>query len=116
MAIYTDLSYLQELTDNDQDLILQSLHRYLNSSPAQTEKLIESTNDKNWQEIHNSAHSLFATTQIVGMTSIAQDLKDIQRIAYEEKDMEVVTEKVNKISKVISASYKELQEYIDKMK
>lgn len=114
MAIYTDLSYLKEITDNDEDLIMQSLNRYLISSPVQAEKLIESTRDQNWQEIHNSAHSLFATTQIVGLSVIAQDLKDIQRIALEEKDWEEINQKVEKIRHIVQASYEELQDFIDK--
>lgn len=112
MTAQTDLSYLKELTDNDDELISQSLNRYLTTSPIQLESLIKSTKEKNWCEIHNAAHSLFATTQIVGLSSIAQDLKDIQRISREERNYDLISEKVDKVNQVINVSQNELKNYL----
>ncbi|MEX2336379.1 MAG: hypothetical protein WD555_03810 [Fulvivirga sp.] len=112
MSQYTDLTYLKELTDNDEMLISESLNRYLNTSSVQTEKLVKSAGDKDWEEIHNSAHSLYTTTQIVGLRIIAQDLKDIQRISREEQDHKLISEKVDKVNQVIQASQEELKNYL----
>lgn len=117
MALYTDLSYLRDLTDNDEDLIIESLKRYLTSSPQQLEKLIQSTSDKQWNAIHDSAHSLFATTQIVGISTIAHPLKEIQKLAREtEKDYPLIKEKVEYVVDVVKHSHDEVNNHLKVLK
>lgn len=116
MALYTDLSYLKELTDDDEALITESLQRYLSTSPVQLNKLIESTNNKEWGKIHDSAHSLFATTQIVGLTVIANPLKEIQTVSRESMDYDFIKERVEFVVSVIRQSYSEIKDYLFKKK
>lgn len=115
MKSYTDLAYLKELTDEDEELILQSLKRFTNSSAGQLQNLVQSTTDRDWDGMHNSAHSLFATTQIVGITEIAQPLKDIQLLAREKRDLYEIEKKVQKVQTVIAISYEEINEHIANM-
>lgn len=112
MTTYTDLAYLKDLTDNDDDLIAESLKRYLKSSPVGLERLQKATAAKDWKEIHDSAHSLFSTTQIIGLTAIAQPLKDIQNNATEINDIDAIEKDVQFIEQVITASHTEVNEYL----
>ncbi|ELR69706.1 hypothetical protein C900_04683 [Fulvivirga imtechensis AK7] len=115
MKQYTDLTYLQELTDNDEELIIQSLKRYFNSSSSQLQSLLKSTDEQDWEGIHNSAHSLFATTQIVGITDLAKALKDIQLLAREKRDFDQIEQDVKQANEIINHSYQEIQAHLDKL-
>lgn len=115
MKQYTDLTYLQEITDNDEELIIQSLKRYFNTSSSQLQNLLESTKKQDWEGIHNSAHSLFATTQIIGITDLSKTLKDIQLLAREKRDFDQIEEEVKKANEIIELSYQEVQAHLDKL-
>ncbi|UII33340.1 hypothetical protein LVD17_05820 [Fulvivirga ulvae] len=116
MALYTNLSYLQDLTDDDEVLIAESLKRYLSSSPTQLNKLIESTENKQWDTIHDSAHSLFATTQIVGISQIAVPLKEIQTLAREsKKDYNLIKSKVEYVAQVVRKSQEEVTKHLNNL-
>lgn len=115
MALYTNLTYLKEITDDDEELIAQSLQRYLVTSPAQLDKLMQGTVAMNWGEIHDNAHSLFATTQIVGIVSLAQELKDVQNLAREEKNYDLIKEKVERIHEIILISHTEVKEHLERI-
>lgn len=115
MKSYTDLAYLKELTDDDEDLILQSLKRYAKSSAGQLQNLVKSTTNRDWDGMHNSAHSLFATTQIVGILDVAQPLKDIQLLAREKRDFYEIEKKVEAVKTIIAISYEEINGHINNM-
>ena len=116
MALFTDLSYLRDLTDNDESLIRESLKRYLTSSPNQLDKLVASTKSRDWDGIHDSAHSLFATTQIVGVSKIAITLKELQKLSTAvEKDYELIKSKVEYVAEVVAESQKEITKHLDEL-
>lgn len=70
----------------------------------------------NWDGIHDSAHSLFATTQIVGVSKIADTLKELQKLATEgEKDYELIKSKVEYVVEVVTASQKEITQQLDEL-
>lgn len=115
MNHYTDLNYLKDLTENDKDLINESLVRFLTTSLVQLDKLLEGTDGKDMKAIHDSAHSLYSTTQIVGIKSIAQELKDVQNLTREEGTHERIKNKVDKIEQIIRASQTEIKEELDKL-
>lgn len=113
MTNYTDLAYLKDLTDNEDELIVQSLKRYLNTSSIQLNSLLTGLAEKNLQAIHNSAHSLFATTQIVGITHLAPILKDLQVLAKDNTDPDRMQPKIQEVKTVIEASYEEIKQHLE---
>ncbi|UII21791.1 Hpt domain-containing protein [Fulvivirga ligni] len=110
MTNYTNLDYLIDFTDNDPDLIKQGISTYMSRSPELLDKLVTSVKTQDWKGIHDSAHSLYTSTQIVGLSCLAKPIKEVESQAREEKGMPEVSEKVDYINKIMLQSYEELAE------
>lgn len=108
---YTNLNYLNDFTDGDPELIKQTVSRYLKNSPDLLNKLNKSYEDGNWEQVAFVAHSLYSSTQIVGIISIAEPLKIMQQSAKENQNKNEIAEYLKDINKAIRGSYEELNAY-----
>lgn len=109
---YTDLNYLNDFTGGDHDLVKEAVKRYLKRSPELLAELNESYKNGDWEKVAFVAHSLYSSTQIVGIVTIKEPLRDIQKIANENhQDKEKLSLYIKDINEAIEASYEELRIY-----
>ncbi|MGK7390903.1 MAG: Hpt domain-containing protein [Candidatus Cyclobacteriaceae bacterium M2_1C_046] len=112
--IYTNLNYLNDFTDGDPELMKAAVSRYLKSSPKLLKKLNENYENGNWEQVAFVAHSLYSSTQIVGIVSIAEPLQILQK-NFKENPNNINKEEtdayINEINKAIKGSHSELSTY-----
>lgn len=108
---YTNLQYLNEFTDGDPELTREAIQRYLKNSPDLLNKLNSSYENEDWEQLAFIAHNLYSSTQILGIISIAEPLKDIQQLSKDQQDRDQIKIYIEDINKAVNASYKELDGY-----
>ena len=72
-----NLTYLNEMSDGNNDLIIEMIEIYNNQIPEFITYMEESYNNKNWEQLAAIAHKAKSTVAIVGLNNLANDLKNL---------------------------------------
>ena len=94
-----DISYLKEMVGDDKETIKEIILLFLEQAPLRMKALKESVQSDDPTKLKTISHSLITELTTVGILSVINDLK---RINTASKDMDDLTETVDKIIKAIN--------------
>ena len=83
-----DLSYLRDMAEGDEGLILEMIGIFEEQSLDYSTGMRLCYVQKNWKELALIAHKAKPSAAIVGLSELAQDLKELEIISCEAKDPE----------------------------
>jgi HPt (histidine-containing phosphotransfer) domain-containing protein len=107
-----DLSYLKTTTENDPTVIRELLLLFINQLPDLKKNILDAYENKNWKALKEAAHKAKSSFQIIGAYQQADELKQIEIMAVEDRKKSEYENLINNFKKTCSAVLIELDEYI----
>ncbi len=81
-----DLSYLKTTTGNDQNVIKELISLFVKQLPEFNREIVNSFAAKDWKALREAAHKAKNSFEIMGVKKQAEELKQIELLALENKD------------------------------
>lgn len=73
-----DLSYLEEITEGDKDMMLEMLSLFIEDIPKQVETILKHAANQDLAGIGSESHKLKPTLQYAGLYSLYQTVKRLE--------------------------------------
>ncbi|MEQ9309595.1 MAG: Hpt domain-containing protein [Balneolaceae bacterium] len=100
-----DLSYLENITAGDEEMIMEMLNLFIEDIPKQVTKIHELAENKELQKLGAEAHKIKPTLQYVGLFEMYEIVKSLESFGkqevYSPQIIELV-EELNTLSKEAS--------------
>ena len=109
-----DLAYLQEISNNDSNFIDELITMFLEQIPQYQESLNGLYNAKDWYNLGRMAHKAKSAVLMMGMKSLAEDLKNLEENAKQGKNIDGYNEIIFKFVRDSNLAIKELKEIKEK--
>lgn len=106
---YTDLSYLKEITGGENSIVIEMVEMFIDQVSEFKENLNQYLKDKNWVDLGKEAHKAKSSVLIVGMEELGKNLKKLQLLTEEEKEVETYPDYVKMFIEQCDAAVIELQ-------
>ena len=106
---YTDLSYLKEITGGESSIVIEMVEMFISQVDEFKENLDKYLKDKNWVELGKEAHKAKSSVLIVGMEDLGKNLKKLQLLTEEEKEIETYPDYVKMFIEQCDTAIEELQ-------
>jgi len=105
----TDLTFLRGLTANNREQMLKYIQLFLESVPADWDKLKNLAKEQNWPDVRTMAHSLKPRINYMGMKKGGEIMKEIEISAGEEKNLEKIPDLIITFENYVFQAFKELE-------
>ena len=80
-----DLSYLQQMTGNEREVIKEMIELFLNQLTEMRVDIELLVNSKNWFELSRLAHKIKSSALVMGIGQMSEDMKELELLAKEGK-------------------------------
>lgn len=111
-----DFSQLEMLTDGDPEFMIEILEMIVEQSPEVRDQMNALLDDKAYNELSAAAHKYKSSITILGDTSIAQLIKDIETYSSREPDLETLPALVKEFEGICDLFLAEIQTELDRIK
>lgn len=95
-----DLSYLEDITGGDKEMMLEMLNLFIEDIPYQVERIREAAEEKDMKSLGTESHKLKPTLQYVGLNEMYNLIKKLEALGksgeYSNEVDRLVQELVNK--------------------
>ena len=108
----TDLSYLESMTEGDTGLISEMIEIFSTQVVEFSELMQEFLERKDWQELSKLAHKAKSSVAIMGMTVLSEKLRDLEKLAKEEKEVHSFPEYIDYFNTASRDAVTELKNYL----
>ncbi|MBE9469413.1 MAG: response regulator [Bacteroidetes bacterium] len=105
---FVNLSYLKSVAENDNNIIIEFINIFKSQIPEFIEELNTAYNDKKWQELSSVAHRAKSSVAMLGISELADDMKNLEICAKEEKEIEKYPLIISKFEKILKLVLHEL--------
>lgn len=92
-----DLSYLEDITAGDSEMMLEMLNLFIEDIPVQISNIEEFANSRSMAELGAEAHKLKPTTQYIGLSRMFELVKELEMIGKSEEYSEKITSLVEEL-------------------
>ena len=106
---YTDLSYLKEITGGESGIVIEMVEMFIEQVDEFKENLNKFLKDENWVELGKEAHKAKSSVLIVGMEELGKNLKKLQLLTEEGKEIETYADYVKMFNEQCDAATIELK-------
>jgi HPt (histidine-containing phosphotransfer) domain-containing protein len=109
MPHHVDLRYLNEISGGNRELLLEMIEIFNSEVPGYLKLLNEFYDKGNWEALGKLAHKARASASIMGMKQLATELRDIELLAKENKDIHSYPSLLHSIENKFIAAMEELK-------
>jgi len=109
-----DLSYLEEISDGSDELILDLAEMFFEQIPEYQELLEKHFQDQDYYKLGKLAHKAKSAILMVGLKELAGELKKLEENAKEGKNIGEYQEIIAKFVRESNIAVKELREFTNK--
>jgi PAS domain S-box-containing protein len=114
---YTDLKFIEDLTKSDPKLIMEMITLYLKQTPPLVIALRKSLEEKDWDLLRRTAHSMIPSFLIVGISTDREEVaKKIQEYADTKTHLDRLPELVEQLENICQQACEELTEDLNNLK
>jgi HPt (histidine-containing phosphotransfer) domain-containing protein len=86
--VIINLSYLEDITGGDNDVILEMLDLFIRDIPTQVQKMHDFHKSSDLVSVGKEAHKLKPTLQYIGLTGMFEDIKEVEAIVKSNSNVE----------------------------
>jgi PAS domain S-box-containing protein len=114
---HTDLTYLDQRTKSNKDLMREMIFLYLEQTPPLIISMRQSLHEKDWQTLHACVHKMIPSFSIVGINKDFETMaKKVQEFAIAQELTDEIHQMVDKLEEVCTQACIELKEEYNKLK
>ncbi|MBU8893144.1 MAG: Hpt domain-containing protein [Bacteroidales bacterium] len=107
---YINLSYLNEISDGSNDLIIDLIDMFFIQIPEYQVSLSELNKIKDWKNLGKLAHKAKSAILMIGMKDLANELKKLEENAKDGKNINEFQEIIAKFVRESNIAIEELKE------
>jgi HPt (histidine-containing phosphotransfer) domain-containing protein len=111
---YVDITFLRNMTGGDDLIINEIVHLFKMEVPKYLDEMQLHINNKNWYELSAAAHKAKSSFALMGISDIVGELKTIELLSKDQKEIETYQEILKKVEFVYNDSLKELDDILKK--
>lgn len=112
---YTNLKYLQTITEGDTASIREIILLFLDQVPEFIDNLKKHLEEKRYIELGNEAHKAKSSVMILGMEELGHDLKVLQLATISKTGVENYAKHVKRFEEECLIAVKELEQALIEM-
>ncbi|MBN1769165.1 MAG: Hpt domain-containing protein [Prolixibacteraceae bacterium] len=112
---YTDLSYLKEITGGESSIVREMVEMFFAQIDEFKQNLNQFLKEEKWTELGKEAHKAKSSVLIVGMEELGKNLKKLQLLTEEEKEVDTYPDYVKMFEEQCDAAVKELEEELNNL-
>lgn len=83
---FIDLSYLELMSDGDEDMKKTMLEMLLEELPEEMQKMRELTDAQNWEELSSVSHKMKSTLSFVGCEAMTEMNKELELLSKHQEN------------------------------
>ena len=107
--VVVDLSYLKDISDNDEAFIKEMILSFIENNPVMIEDIKKAAEDKKWREVGNIAHRIKPSIVFMGMNSIKNVVETIEINGLKGKNVDQIPELIARLEATCRQAYEELK-------
>ena len=107
----TDLNYLRTMSGNDQNFIAEMIDLFREQVHEYREQMPGLLNEKAYSDLSKLAHKAKSSVAVMGMTDVADMLKELEILAKDSREVEKYPGMVNDFLEKCSLALEELDQY-----
>lgn len=111
-GIAPDLSELERMANGDPKFMEEMISLFIKTSESSLLAMIENLEKKNFQAIADLSHKLAAPVKYMNVTTIYNTTKELEQLAKEGEESEIIAQKVTQLQSEIEALNEELKELL----
>ena len=110
------LEYLESMTGGSTDIVKEMIDIFIAQIPEMVEEMHTLYRNKDWKALGMLAHKAKSSVSIMGMDEVAEDLKKLEYLTKDLKEIESYRDFIDKFERECSAAITELKEITAKLK
>ena len=112
---HTDLTYLKSMSGGSKELIQEMVDIFISQVKEFSEGMDNYLNKEDWDNLGKLAHKAKSSVAIMGMENLANELKRLELLTIEKKEIEIYPEIISRFKKDCSEAVTELNEFLTKL-
>lgn len=106
-----DLSYMEDLTNNQDSFMLKMIDLFIQETPKELEDFELAFEQSNRNRMRAIAHKLKSSTKLLGLTNTSKLCEDVEKSAEKEESMSNLKVNIKEISKITNIALEDLSKY-----
>lgn len=116
LTVTIDLTFLKEISDNNDDFFVEFIQMFLANSPKSISDIENAITEHNFEVIRQAAHKAKPSFNYVGLKECSSLAAKIEELAKKNENMEMIIENINKIKALCNEAYPQLENEIKSIK
>lgn len=112
---HSDLTYLINASDNNAGFIKQMIDIFLKQTPEFLQELRTYHDNQDWENFRKVMHKMKPTIKMMGINELNKNIEFIETSVKQQQNLSEVTAHLTTIDTVCKASFKELQQELEKL-
>jgi len=106
----TDLAYLKNMSGDNPEIIKEMIAIFIEQAQEYIRDMQKNLDEKNYDAIGKLAHKAKSSISIMGMNDLAADMKTLELLAKEQKELETYPNFIEKFISQTQQAITELKE------
>jgi HPt (histidine-containing phosphotransfer) domain-containing protein len=106
---FIDLSYLELMSDGDDDMKKTMLEMLLEELPEEIQKMSQLTADKNWEELSSVSHKMKSTLSFVGYEAMTELNKELELLSKHQENPKRIVNLMGQLEEKLAEVMPEIQ-------
>ena len=111
----TDLSFLEEATNGDPDMLYSMLEIMIRETPEEIAHIERYFHEKNWPKLRAAAHKFKSAVSYMGLHNIKDHVKNIQLYAETEENLDQLYPMISQVKEICQIAVEELKEKFENL-
>ncbi len=108
----TDLSYLREMSDGNEDFFKEFITLFMQNAPAGLDEIDEGIKNSDWEKVRQASHKLKPSLSYVGMKEMNLKAAKMEECAKTKTNLELIPALAAEIRKACEQAFIELEKEI----
>ena len=104
-----DLSFLQEVSNGNDDFVAKMIEGFLEHTPDSLEKITRHAENKQWDRVRAVAHKIKPSIDFMGLKSLEQDIRLIEEYADDQTNLVEILTLTQRLKEVCEQAMQQLR-------
>jgi len=109
VAKLTNLTYLRELSENNESFFRDFITLFLNNTPESLQELNTQLEAQNWEGVRQAAHKVKPSLNYLGLKDAQKLAATIEEYALNKSNLELIPDMVKTLNGICNAAFAELE-------
>ena len=108
-----DLTMIRSVSGGDAAFIKKMILLFIETVPQNVRELVDSTAQRNWEQVSKMAHKLKSTIDSMGIRMLHDQIRVIEMNAKNQEHLDLMPDKVKQVESVVSVCIQQLRREVE---